>query len=37
MKNVLTIIFVLTSILSNGQTLEDYFKVAAENNPELLS
>jgi len=37
MKNVLTILFVLTSILSNGQTLEDYFKVAAENNPGLLS
>lgn len=37
MKKVVTIIFILTSILSNGQTLEDYFEIAAGNNPGLLS
>ncbi|HRW43646.1 MAG TPA: TolC family protein [Flavobacteriaceae bacterium] len=37
MKKVFTIILVLISALSNGQTLEEYFKIAAENNPGLLS
>lgn len=37
MKKVFTIILVLISTLSNGQTLEEYFKIAAENNPGLLS
>ena len=37
MKNVFTIILVLISMGSYSQTLEEYFKIAAENNPGLLS
>ncbi len=37
MKNVFTIVLVLISMGSYSQTLEEYFKVAAENNPGLLS
>ena len=37
MKNVFTIILVLISMGSYSQTLEEYFKLAAENNPGLLS
>ena len=37
MKNVFTIILVLISMGLYSQTLEEYFKIAAENNPGLLS
>ncbi|HAF77727.1 MAG TPA: TolC family protein [Muricauda sp.] len=37
MKNVFTIILVLISMGLYSQTLEEYFKLAAENNPGLLS
>ena len=37
MKNVFTMILVFISIGSYSQTLEEYFKIAAENNPGLLS
>ena len=37
MKNVFTMILVLISMGSYSQTLEEYFKIAAENNPGLLS
>ena len=37
MKNVFTMILVFISIGSYSQTLEEYFKIAAENNPVLIA
>ncbi|SFU47589.1 Outer membrane protein TolC [Pustulibacterium marinum] len=37
MKNVITFILIFMSLLSYGQTLDEYFKIAAESNPGLLS
>lgn len=37
MKNILTILLLFIGMGSNAQTLEEYFKIAADNNPGLLS
>ncbi|WP_047418624.1 TolC family protein [Cellulophaga sp. Hel_I_12] len=37
MKRIFTILILFTSMGSFAQTLEEYFKVAADNNPGLLS
>lgn len=37
MKNILTILMLFIGLGANAQTLEAYFKIAAENNPGLLS
>lgn len=37
MKNILTMLLLFIGMGSNAQTLEEYFKIAADNNPGLLS
>ena len=37
MKRLLTFIFLLVGLVIQAQTLDDYFKIAVENNPGLLS
>jgi outer membrane protein TolC len=37
MKNILVLILLISGLGLQGQTLEDYFKIAADNNPGLLS
>jgi len=37
MKDILTILLLFIGMGSNAQTLEEYFKIAADNNPGLLS